>query len=105
MPETSVENREDQPDVIVLDSSMTIADVATLKDMLKCYADSEQDLALDGSQVETIDTVSMQLLLAFIKQLESNDCVVSWQEPSTAICNSAQLLGLEQKLGLDCRIT
>jgi len=104
MPETSIESREDQPGVIVLDSSMTIAEATTLKDMLKCYVDSDQDLTLDGSQVESIDTISAQLLLAFIVRLESNDCAVNWQEPSTAICSTAQLLGLEQKLGLDCTI-
>jgi len=104
MTKLSTKNSENQPGIIVLDSSMTITDVATLKDTLKCYADSDQDLTLDGSQVESIDTVSMQLLLAFIKQLENNDCMVNWQAPATAICNVAQVLGLEQELGLDCAI-
>ena len=85
----------------MLDTSLNIADVATLQETLKCYVDSDQDLTLDGSQVESIDTVSMQLFVAFVRQLESNNCVIIWQEPSAAICKTAELLGLGDDLSLD----
>lgn len=105
MSDTTIPNSADQPGVITLDASLNIADVATLRETLKCYVDSDQDLTLDGSRVEAIDTVSMQLLLAFIRQFQGNDCAVTWQEPSTAICNTAQLLGLVREIGLSNHIS
>jgi len=105
MSDTATPNIGNQPGVLTLDASLNIADVVTLRETLQCYVDTDQDLTLDGSRVETIDTVSMQLLLTFIRQLEGNDCAVTWHEPSAAIRNTAQLLGLVQEVGLGSHVS
>lgn len=97
---TDTTEKQNQPGLIVLDTSMTISDVSTLQETLNCYIETTQDLTFDGSQVQSIDTVSLQLLLAFKNQLENNDCALSWDKPSTAICTTAQLLNLDDELGL-----
>ena len=101
MTQSTKEKTIEQPGIIKLDQSLTITEVSTLRETLKCYADSTQDISLDGSKVKIIDTTSMQLLLAFFRHLESNNCYINWLEPSEPILNIAKLLGVDSELGLD----
>jgi len=100
MTQATNENAIERPGIIKLDQSLTINEVSTLSETLNCYADSTQDISLDGSEVKTIDSTSIQLLLAFIRQLQGNNCLVNWLEPSEVILTTAKLLGLDSELGL-----
>ncbi len=63
---------------------------------------SAKNLMIDGSQVERIDTAFMQLIYALVSEAEINDTVVTWKDPSEALCATARLLGMEKVLHLDC---
>jgi len=55
---------------------------------------------IDGSGVERIDTATLQLLAAFVRDLRTDGRSVEWGECSTVLRRAANSLGLESALGL-----
>ena len=85
---------------IVLDPVITIAEAAALKDRLLHYSNRKGEVRVDGSRVESVDTASLQVLLAFVRTLQGHGANVSWTGVSAALLNTAQLLGVAGQLGL-----
>jgi ABC-type transporter Mla MlaB component len=91
--------------VIVLDHTLGIADVSTLYETLKCIAATEQDVTIDATHINAIDTSTVQLLVSFVRQIEKSDCKVIWtKEPSEAFLKVVKFLNLESWLDFDFKV-
>lgn len=101
MTDTNQQANDSAPGTLLLDASLSIADVTTFQETLKFYIDASQDVTVNGSQVETIDTVSMQLLVAFFRKVVDAGCSIEWHSPAEPILRTAQLLGLTEALSLN----
>jgi anti-anti-sigma factor len=67
--------------------------------LCKCAA-KNTDVNLYADKVETIDTIALQLLLSFIRQVRDNGNQVNWKSPSAALMKTAALTGLQGELSL-----
>lgn len=86
---------------IVLESNLGTSEVGSLYDTLKCLLATEQDVRIDGSNVESIDTSAAQLLVAFIKSVDASGCRVTWDGISEKMEKTNVLLGLDADLHCD----
>lgn len=83
---------------ITLGTNPDIAGAGKLYGRLKKCAAKETDVNLHAGKVETIDTISLQLLLCFIRQVRANGNTVNWKSPSEALLRTATLVGLDAEL-------
>ena len=88
-----------EDNVFKLQSTQDISSVAELHKELKSLFKHEK-VVFDASEVERIDTSSLQLLYAFTREAKVNDVEVTWRSPSDAMKKSAGLLGMEEVLQL-----
>jgi ABC-type transporter Mla MlaB component len=83
---------------ITLANNQGISVVNKLRDrLIKCVA-KDTDVNLYASKVETIDTASLQLLLAFVREIKNKGHSVKWHSPSEPLINTASLTGMETEL-------
>ena len=85
---------------IVLADNCTVRDAGELKQTLCQYVDEVAPVALDVSKVERIDTSTMQLLYAFVRDRTVRERKVEWVGDSPVIRDAARLLGVEALLSL-----
>ena len=88
--------------VIALASHCTVKDAAALKLDLCAIAD-EADVTLDVGAVERIDTATMQLLCAFVRDRSLREQKVTWKGESECWRNAVRVLGAGELLGYDVR--
>ncbi len=88
-------------EIIHLNKTSDISDVNELFKVLKPVLEKDTSVTLDASNITSIDTTSMQLLLSFSQKMQLNGNKVKWQKPSDAFCRAAKLIGIESHLGLD----
>jgi len=75
-----------------------IAAAGKLYHRLKKCAAKGVDVNLYASRIETIDTISLQLLLSFVQKVRENGNSVNWKSSSDALLKTARLTGLETEL-------
>lgn len=86
---------------ITLPESLTIHQIeGQLGDLRLAFQADADTLNLEASNVEAIDTSGLQLLLALIKQAQSQNKTIQWITPSEQLTTSATKLGLTEKLML-----
>jgi ABC-type transporter Mla MlaB component len=85
---------------IVLASNCNVKDAGELKQSLCYYLDDSAPVALDVGKVERVDTSTMQLLCAFVRERTARDRKVEWVGDSHVIRDAARLLGVEDLLCL-----
>jgi len=81
-----------------LPSQLTIAQVEECKAELLTFIDANESVALNSSNVEKIDTVGIQLLLAVVTYIAAQNKELTWQCKSVVIQNVVQQLGLKEAL-------
>jgi anti-anti-sigma regulatory factor len=86
---------------LVLPDTLTIGELGPLHERLQGMLNARCELALDGSQVETIDTAGLQLLAVLCWDAAARGIGVHWCGASTQLTTNAALLGLTAVLGLD----
>lgn len=59
------------------------------------------DLKLDGSAVQQLGQIGLQLLLSAFKTANSRDAEISIISPSTALLNAAKVAGASGHLGVE----
>lgn len=69
-------------------------------DLKTAFENSSETIIVDGSQVETIDTSGLQLMLALIKEAVTNNKTISWKNPTEVLSNGALKVGLNNKIQL-----
>jgi ABC-type transporter Mla MlaB component len=85
---------------IALTSNCNVKDAAELKESLCHYVDDSAPVALEVGKVERVDTSTMQLLCAFVRDRAAHQRKVEWRGDTSVIRDAARLLGVESMLAL-----
>lgn len=85
---------------IALASNCTVKDAAALKVSLCAVVNADEPVVLDAGSVERIDTATIQLLCAFVRERVERSQAVVWQGTSAALLEAARLLGVQTLLAL-----
>jgi anti-anti-sigma regulatory factor len=91
---------EQRPMVIKLDANVDIAEVGMLHAQFLDYAASTAPIQIDGGNVEAIDTAVIQLLYALIHDALTGNRTVAWLQPSVALMQRVEMLGMTEQLHL-----
>lgn len=83
-----------------LPAECTLADAAELKTRLAKLLQSVKPVTLDVAAVQRVDTASMQVLTAFVRQRQERGRAVVWSGDSPAFTQAARILGIDTVLGL-----
>ncbi len=67
---------------------------------LRTAAEGSDAVQIDGSQVISLDSTTLQMLLAFRRDLVAEGVKVEWLDPSKKLKKTAGLLGLLEELNL-----
>jgi len=86
--------------VFTIEGPVTIADVSELYMQLKGLIEQEQDLVIDCSGIEGIDASALQLLTAFVNEVDRQGKTVVWNNPSESLISIAGMMGLKEILRL-----
>lgn len=86
--------------VLVLEESLTIADVGDLKIRFEPMLSRETALEIDGREVDSVDGAGLQLLATLVKELVGKSVEVRWLGASESLSRAAQQVGLEELLKL-----
>ncbi len=92
--------KTDEDVVFEIQAVQDISSVSAIHSELKELL-SNENIILDGKQVERIDGASLQLIYSFVEEARIKGIKVSWRSPSEVLRNNAKLLGLEEALQLD----
>lgn len=92
--------KTDEDVVFEIQAVQDISSVSAIHSELKELL-SNENIILDGKQVERIDGASLQLIYSFVEEARIKGIKVSWRSPSEVLRNNAKLLGLEDALQLD----
>jgi anti-anti-sigma regulatory factor len=87
--------------IINLDATLTIQNVATLHEKLKKSYAAYDAIEINASLVSSIDTATLQLLVALKKDAAKRQKEVVFAAPSPRFIESAGLLGLLGILDID----
>ena len=87
--------------IIVLAANCSVKDAAALKNSLSAVVQESTAVTLDTSAVERIDTATMQLLCAFVRDRSVRNQRVTWLGDSQVLHDAARLLGVRALLGFE----
>jgi anti-anti-sigma regulatory factor len=87
---------------VSLASICTVKDAATLRQSLSAVIGVDSAVLIDAGAVERIDTATIQLLCAFVRDRLAADREVRWRAVPPALVDAAKLLGVQDLLCLAC---
>lgn len=67
---------------------------------LRTAADDHGDVQIDGSAVISLDSTTLQMLVAFMRDVAQEGASVTWAGASAKLKKTAELLGLADELHL-----
>lgn len=85
---------------LIFDSVLVINDAKSLMQKINQLVESNDDISIDASAVEMIDTAILQLLVTATIKIRSSNHKINWINPSDKFISSASLLGLTESLGI-----
>ncbi|HEY6641032.1 STAS domain-containing protein [Povalibacter sp.] len=85
---------------IALEANCTIKEVAALRERLCAVVATSGPVMIDASAVERVDTATLQLLHAFVRDRLGGDREVTWRGVPAALTDAARLLGVRDLLCL-----
>ena len=88
------------PASVTLPANCSIKEVAALRESLCAVLDAPESVSIDASAVERIDTATLQLLYAFVRDRFAADREVVWQGVTGQLSEAARLLGVRDLLNL-----
>jgi ABC-type transporter Mla MlaB component len=89
--------------IVVLAANCSVKDAAALKTSLCAFGHESIDVTLDVSAVERVDTATMQLLCAFVRDRSGRKQNVTWRGESQALQDAVRLLGVGELLGFESK--
>ncbi|WP_157995109.1 STAS domain-containing protein [Peristeroidobacter soli] len=89
--------------IVVLASNCSVKDAAALKTSLCAFSNHGDAVTLDVSAVERVDTATMQLLCAFVRDRSGRNQSVAWRGESEALQDAVRLLGVGELLGFETK--
>jgi anti-anti-sigma regulatory factor len=84
--------------MFTLPAQLTIAQVDECKTQLLKEISESDDISFDDSEVTSIDAVGVQLLLASVTYIASQNKKLSWNSQSSVIQQSVKQLGLNEAI-------
>lgn len=85
--------------VIQLPESLTIHHIENhFNELNTKFNDIDDEITIEASAVENVDTSGLQTLLILVKTALDNGKTVTWQEVPETLKLSAEKLGLQQQL-------
>lgn len=87
--------------IIECQPELDIATVEVLRQQLLSALQSPEPLDIDGRAVRKVHAAALQVFLSLMAEARAQNLPVRWRDPSPALVESAQLLGLADSLGLD----
>jgi anti-anti-sigma regulatory factor len=84
--------------VLALPAECTTADAGTLKARLTKLLAHRKPVTLDRGSVQRVDTATLQMLAAFVRDRRAQGLAVEWSGEGAAFMNAASLLGLSSLL-------
>jgi anti-anti-sigma regulatory factor len=84
--------------MFTLPTQLTIVQSEEFKSTLIQLIDNNDVIELDDSQVTVIDTIGVQLLLALVTDIASQNKKLIWNSSSTVIKESVKQLGLNEAI-------
>lgn len=86
-------------ETIQLPESLTIHHIEShFNDLNKKFNDMSDQIIIEASALETIDTSGLQALLVLVKTATDNGKTVTWQEIPEILTTSAKKIGIDQAL-------
>ncbi|MFC4308285.1 lipid asymmetry maintenance protein MlaB [Steroidobacter flavus] len=89
--------------IVVLASNCSVKDAAALKTSLSAFSNHGDAVTVDVSAVERVDTATMQLLCAFVRDRSGRNQSVAWRGESAALQDAVRLLGVGELLGFETK--
>lgn len=89
--------------LVVLAANCSVKDAAALKTSLCTFAKHGDAVTLDVSAVERVDTATMQLLCAFVRDRSGRNQSVTWRGESQALQDAVRLLGVSTLMGIETK--
>lgn len=86
--------------VVKCPGSLTIAAVSGLHGELKTALETQQEIVLNGADVEVADTAALQLLCALFMDATTQDISIRWEGASKSLHASAKQIGVDEIIGL-----
>lgn len=81
-------------------SRLAIKDVTEFKKTLHETLQTSNEITIDASHVEIVDTAALQLLLAFVKEVKKRSGSIKWEDVTESLRDAAHLLDIENELGI-----
>lgn len=85
---------------LVLDADCLLESANELRKELLLRLERTAPISIDASEVERIDTASLQVLVAFTRDCKAAGRAIEWTGVAPALADSARLLDLSSALGL-----
>lgn len=85
---------------LVLESSLTIADVGDYHAVLGASLEGGGPIRIDAGGLDAIDGAGLQLLAAFVKSADAKALGVTWVAVSESLSAAARRLGVTESLRL-----
>lgn len=89
-----------QENNVVLSPVLMINDAREMHSSLSSILDKYDEVSIDASSVEMIDTALMQLLLAFAAKMKSQKKTLTWINPSQVFISRAGALNVSEGMDL-----
>lgn len=96
----SVMAKKPSPHTLTLNPVLVIDNAKSLMLDFSQIIKNNNDIGIDASSVEMIDTAILQLLLAFTIKIKASGNNVHWINPSDKFITNASLLGLSKQLNI-----
>ena len=87
-------------DKIDLGTRCTIVKAEELHGQIEGLIQSGNDIEIQSTSVEQIDTSVLQLLFSFHQALAKDNRKLTWPNPSEQVVSTAKLLGIDEYIGL-----
>jgi anti-anti-sigma regulatory factor len=87
--------------IFSLGESVVISEVMEWREKMAAAISAQDEVVLDGSEIERIDGTGLQLLVALMKEAVSTSTAITWNSASDVLLESAAQLGLTEILGLE----
>ena len=87
--------------IIQLAQDFTIIGISEVYNVLTAHLEENHDIVIDASNVQSVDTAGLQLLLAFSLELNKRGCDLELRNPSDEFLEMCHLLDLSESFALD----
>jgi phospholipid transport system transporter-binding protein len=85
---------------LVLEADLRLAAAPALRERLLAALAAGEPVQLDGGAVTQVDTATLQLLCAFVRDAAAKSLAVTWTAVSDALRAGSLLLGLDKTINL-----